>query len=196
LSGRVVLDRLGTHDDRKSRTTIGFADRSSLLYRDVYPIACSSNGWLDFHELIEEFRSRIDSSGDVGRYGWQVAIGALLVRTFLIAIIFLAPAGGAWAANSLPPAYALPGKYRQYSCDQLFNEGRLVSAKAAALSSGKKGGGSGPGAENPEPVVRVPAVLEGAKQPEGTLAVLRQRLDAIKNAAIQSECQIEFLPQK
>jgi hypothetical protein len=123
-------------------------------------------------------------------------MGVSPVRAFLTAIVYVTSVGGAWAASSLPPTYSLPAKYRQYSCGQLFNEGRLVSAQAVALSGEKKGSSAGGSAVNPESVVKVPAVLQSSKQTNGTLIELKQQLDAIETAAIESECQIEFVPQR
>jgi hypothetical protein len=123
------------------------------------------------------------------------------LRTLLLAMI-LAPiaAGGASASTALPATSGLPGKYRQYSCDRLLSEGRAVSARAAALSGARQGEDSG--AAKSDEMIVVPAVfdsskrLDNSKQASDTLHALKKQFDAIQAAAIQSECEIEFVPSQ
>jgi len=45
-----------------------------------------------------------------------------------------------------------------------------------------------------EPIIVLPAVLDSTKQMAGEIAVLRGQMQAIEEAAIQSQCDIEFFP--
>ena len=45
-----------------------------------------------------------------------------------------------------------------------------------------------------EATVVLPGVLESTKQIAGEIAVLRGQMQAIEEAAIQSQCDIEFVP--
>jgi hypothetical protein len=45
-----------------------------------------------------------------------------------------------------------------------------------------------------EPMIVLPAVLDSTKQVAGEIAVLRGQMQAIEEAAIQSQCDIEFVP--
>ena len=47
-----------------------------------------------------------------------------------------------------------------------------------------------------DPVVTVPAALQDAGPTTTELAGLKQELDAIEEAAIQGQCDIEFVPSK
>jgi hypothetical protein len=44
-----------------------------------------------------------------------------------------------------------------------------------------------------EPIIVLPAVLDSTKQMAGEIAVLRGQMQAIEEAAIQSQCDIEFV---
>jgi hypothetical protein len=88
--------------------------------------------------------------------------------------------------------YAWLGKYRRYSCDQLFKEARAVSVRASALAREKYSMNAN--IASTEPMIVLPAVLDSTKQMAGEIAVLRGQMQAIEEAAIQSQCDIEFVP--
>lgn len=100
--------------------------------------------------------------------------------------------GGASASATPPPTYVSPGKYREYSCDQLLGAARDISGRAAALA-GRKSGGD---VASRDPVVAVPADLQDAGLVTGQLAGLKQDLDSVEEAAIQGQCDIEFVGSK
>lgn len=100
---------------------------------------------------------------------------------------------GAAAASAAPqPTYVSPGKYRQYSCDQLLGVARDISGRATALAGRKSGGDMA----SRDPVVTVPPALQDAGPATGELAGLKQELDAVEEAAIQGQCDIEFIGSK
>jgi hypothetical protein len=100
--------------------------------------------------------------------------------------------GGASASATPPPTYVSPGKYREYSCNQLLGAARDISGRAAALA-GRKSGGD---VASRDPVVAVPAALQDAGLVTGQLAGLKQDLDWVEEAAIQGQCDIEFVGSK
>ncbi len=106
------------------------------------------------------------------------------------AIILICGTASALAAPQ--PTYVSPGKYRQYSCDQLLGVARDVSARATGLAGRKSGGDTA----SRDPVVTVPPALQDAGPATGDLAGLKQELDAIEEAAIQGQCDIEFVGSK
>jgi hypothetical protein len=117
--------------------------------------------------------------------------GNRTIRAALAAGILLI-CGGASASATPPPTYVSPGKYREYSCDQLLGAARDISGRAAALA-GRKSGGD---VASRDPVVAVPAALQDAGLVTGQLAGLKQDLDSVEEAAIQGQCDIEFVGSK
>ena len=105
-------------------------------------------------------------------------------------IIVICGTASAFAAPQ--PTYVSPGKYRQYSCDQLLGAGRDISARATALAGRKSDGDMA----SRDPVVTVPPALQDAGPATGELAGLKQGLDAIEEAAIQGQCDIAFVGSK
>lgn len=100
--------------------------------------------------------------------------------------------GTAVAAAAPQPTYVSPGKYRQYSCDRLLGVARNISGRATALAGRKSGGDLA----SRDPVVTVPPALQDAGPTTGELAGLKQELDAVEEAAIQGQCDIEFIGLK
>jgi hypothetical protein len=96
--------------------------------------------------------------------------------------------GTASAFATPQPTYVSPGKYREYSCDQLLGAARNISDRATALAGRKSDMASR------DPVVAVPPALQDAGTSE--VAGLKQELDAIEEAAIQGQCDIEFIRSK
>jgi len=109
-----------------------------------------------------------------------------------VVVAILLICGAASAAAAPQPTYVSPGKYRQYSCGQLLGAARNISARAAALAGRKNGGDMA----SRDPVVTVPAVLEETGRATGELATLKQELDSVEEAAIQGQCDIEFVGSK
>ena len=117
--------------------------------------------------------------------------GNRAIRAAMVAgIILMCGAASALAASQ--PTYVSPGKYREYSCDQLLGAARDISGRAAALA-GRKSGGD---VASRDPVVAVPAALQDAGLVTGQLAGLKQDLDSVEEAAIQGQCDIEFVGSK
>jgi hypothetical protein len=115
---------------------------------------------------------------------WNVTTRAVVTAgTILIC-------GTASAFAAPPPTYVSPGKYRQYSCDQLLGAARTISDRAAALAGRKNDTASR------DPVVAVPPALQDPGPTTSELAGLKQELDAIEEAAIQGQCDIEFIGSK
>jgi hypothetical protein len=113
------------------------------------------------------------------------------IRAAMVAGIILM-CGAASASAASPPTYVSPGKYREYSCNQLLGAARDISGRAAALA-GRKSGGD---VASRDPVVAVPAALQDAGLMTGQLAGLKQDLDSVEEAAIQGQCDIEFVGSK
>jgi hypothetical protein len=95
------------------------------------------------------------------------------------------------AALATTSAYLSPAKYRGFSCAQLLLEGRGISMRASALAGERNVKGAD---ANTEPTVVLPAVLNRNGNMSGELAVLRGQMQAIEEAAIESQCEIEFVP--
>ena len=111
----------------------------------------------------------------------------IVLRATLTSMICMALAGGA-SAGTL--ADLSPAKYRGYSCHQLLQEGHAVSLRAGELAGEK----SVAVANGTEATIALPAILDSEQKMTGELAVLRRQLEAIEEAAIQSQCEIEFVP--
>lgn len=113
------------------------------------------------------------------------------MRTAVTAgIILICGTASAFAAPQ--PAYVSPGKYREYSCDQLLGVARNISGRATALAGRKSGGDIA----SRDPVVTLPAALQDAGPATGALAGLKRELDAVEEAAIQGQCDIAFVGSK
>lgn len=110
-----------------------------------------------------------------------------MLRATLTAMICMALAGGA-SAGTL--ADVSPAKYRGYSCHELLLEAHAISLRAGVLAGERSVGV----AEGTEATIAVPAVLDSDQKMTGELAALRRQMEAIEGAAIQSQCEIEFVP--
>jgi hypothetical protein len=112
---------------------------------------------------------------------WKVTARAVLAASTILMC-------GTLSALATPQStYVSPGKYRQYSCDQLLGAARNISTRATVLAGRKSDMASR------DPVVAVPPVLQDAGPTTSELAGLKQELDAIEEAAIQGQCDIEFI---
>jgi hypothetical protein len=107
----------------------------------------------------------------------------------LIAVVDAMLVGVASASPAPQSAQDLSGKYREYSCDQLLKEARSVSVRVVALDGEKHSG-----IASTESTIVLPAIMDSPKQMTGEIAVLKERMLAIEEAAIQSQCEIVFVP--
>jgi hypothetical protein len=116
------------------------------------------------------------------------------MRAGLIAIISVMLVGAASASAASQSAFVSPGKYREYSCDQLLKAGRVASLRATALAGGKNAVAANSKLASTESTVVLPAALDSSEQVAGELSVLKEQMQAIEDAAIQSQCDIQFVP--
>jgi hypothetical protein len=116
------------------------------------------------------------------------------MRAALIAAVSVTLVGVASASPAPQSAYVSPGKYREYSCDQLFKVGRATSLRATELAGEKNAVAASSNLASTDPVVVLPAVFDSTKQAGGELAALKEQMQAIEDAAIQSQCDIQFVP--
>jgi hypothetical protein len=116
------------------------------------------------------------------------------LRMALIATVSVVLVDAALASPAPQLAYVSPGKYRGYSCNQLLKEARAVSGRAIALTWGGNRGLVQNKLASAELTVVLPAVLDSTKRMTGELAGLKAQMEAIEEAAIQSQCDIEFVP--
>jgi hypothetical protein len=104
-------------------------------------------------------------------------------------------AGCVLAASAVPASASQPditaGYYRKYSCAQLLQEGRAISARATAVTHGLADAQVSETASAEDAVI-IPGALSSPKPASGELGILKQKLAAIQDATIQSQCQIEF----
>jgi hypothetical protein len=122
--------------------------------------------------------------GSSSDWRWSVTTRAVVTAGTILMC------GTASAFATPQPTYVSPGKYRQYSCDQLLGAARDISDRATALAGRKSDLASR------DPVVAVPPALQDAGPTTSELAGLKQELDAIEEAAIQGQCDIEFIRAK
>lgn len=113
------------------------------------------------------------------------------MRHLLVAVLGFVLIAPATSARALPTRFDA-GHYRNFTCQQLAEEGRKVSARAVALS-GEAGNGRPTNFESTEDVVVMPKVVSDRKSVFNEFALLKQQMLAIEDASIQSQCQIEFL---
>ena len=107
----------------------------------------------------------------------------------------LAMAGCASKSEDISPSYVSPMNYQNYSCDQLIQEGRSVSSRAAIASGQQDKARSKDAVKTGVGVVLFWPVLlfmdgDGPKAAE--LASLKGQMDAIESAAIQKKCRVTF----
>jgi hypothetical protein len=112
------------------------------------------------------------------------------LRAAVIGIVSLMLVGAALASPAPQSAYISPGKYREYSCDQLLEAARMASPRVAALAREKNTAAAN--SDHARTIVVLPAALD--KQEAGELSILKEQMQAIEDAAIQSQCDIEFVP--
>jgi len=122
--------------------------------------------------------------GSSSDWRWSVTTRAVVTAGTILMC------GTASAFATPQPTYVSPGKYRQYSCDQLLGAARDISDRATALAGRKSDLAS-------RDVVAVPPALQAAGPTTSEPAGLKQELDAIEEAAIQGrQCDIEFIRAK
>jgi len=113
-----------------------------------------------------------------------------------IGVLFaLSIAGCASRSADISPSYVSPMNYQNYTCDQLIQEGRTVSSRAAIASGQQDKARSNDAVKTGVGVVLFWPVLlfmngDGPKAAE--LASLKGQMEAIEQASIQKNCQIKF----
>jgi hypothetical protein len=115
---------------------------------------------------------------------WKATMPALAIASII------SMCGTACAAPPLP--YVSPGKYRQYSCNQLLEVARKFSDRATAPADRKRNDD----VASSDSVVIVPLALQDGGHANGEAAGSKQEMDAIEEAAIQGQCEIEFVRAK
>jgi hypothetical protein len=84
------------------------------------------------------------------------------------------------------------GSYRKYTCPELLEAGREVSARASVLLGETKKTHTVSDMASTEDTIEVPGPVSEAKPVAGELALARKQLLAIEDASVQSQCEIEF----
>jgi hypothetical protein len=86
------------------------------------------------------------------------------------------------------------GDYRNLTCPELAQEGRVISKRGFMLSGLKAGLGGREGTETAPAMVIVWPVTSpvGDKQQSANLALAFKQMDAIEQASIASQCSIRF----
>ena len=113
----------------------------------------------------------------------------------LSGLMALAIAGCASKSSDIAPSYVSPMNYQSYTCDQLVQEGRSVSSRAALASGQQDKMRSRDAVKTGVGVVLFWPVLlfmDGDGQKAAELASLKGQMDAIEQASIQKKCRIEF----
>ena len=109
--------------------------------------------------------------------------------------IALALTGCASKSEDISPSYVSPMNYQNYTCDQLIQEGRSVSSRAAIASGQQDKARSRDSVKTGVGIVLFWPVLlftDGDGQKAAELASLKGQMDAIEQAAIQKNCQVKF----
>jgi hypothetical protein len=114
------------------------------------------------------------------------------MRAAVIAVFNVMSVGAAPASPAPQSAYISPGQYREYSCDQLLKAARMASPRVATLDGEKNVAVANSGLVGT--TVVLPAALDSSKQEAGELSTLKEQMQAIEDAAIQSQCDIQFVP--
>jgi len=115
----------------------------------------------------------------------------------LLALACLAPLIGACASRSsdIQASYVSPVQYQNYSCQQLVEEGRRVSAHAARVAGHQDDKRTNDAVLTGVAVVLFwPALfaLEGDGQMAAELARLKGEMEAIEKASLEKNCGIQF----
>ena len=110
-------------------------------------------------------------------------------------LLALAVAGCASKSEDISPSYVSPMNYQNYTCDQLIQEGRSVSTRAAMASGQQDKARSHDAVKTGVGIVLFWPVLlfmDGDGQKAAELASLKGQMDAIESAAIQKNCRVQF----
>jgi hypothetical protein len=113
----------------------------------------------------------------------------------LAAIVALTVAGCASKSSDITPAYVSPVMYQGYTCQQLAQEARGVSARAGQVSGAQDQKRSNDQiATGVAIVVFWPAAffVGGDGPASAELAQLKGQMNAIEQASIQKKCGIQF----
>lgn len=112
------------------------------------------------------------------------------MRSFFVAILGLTLVGFAASANASSTHFD-PGYYRKYTCQQLFDEGRKMSAQGSPFPV-KLIRATLP-MLRAEDIIVMPGIVSEERPISSQLALIKQQMLAIEDASIQSQCEIEFL---
>lgn len=104
-------------------------------------------------------------------------------------------AGCATSSMDIEPSYVSPVAYQNYTCDQLAEEARRVSARAAVVSGRQDKARSRDAVATTVGVVLFwPALfaIDGDGPKAAEVARLKGEMEAIEAASTQKQCQITF----
>lgn len=104
--------------------------------------------------------------------------------------------GCAQRADEIAPSYVSPLAYESYTCQQIFEESKRVSARAASVAGVQDSQASNDAvAMGVGLVVFWPALFFiGGQDQSAELARLKGEKDALEQAAIRKNCGIDFRP--
>ena len=117
----------------------------------------------------------------------------MVIAAAACATIFVACAQ---RADEIPPSYVSPLAYESYTCQQIFEESRRVSARAASVAGVQDSQASTDAvAMGVGLVVFWPALFFiGGQDQSAEIGRLKGEKDALEQAAIRKNCNIEFRP--
>lgn len=118
-----------------------------------------------------------------------------MVRIFFIVVIIVLAANAASASSAKSAPNGFASHYFKYSCDQLLKEAQKISARAIASPGDREPKSTNNRIVTTEPTVVLPRALDEnePKPASGELADLRERMRAVEDASIQSQCEFEFV---
>jgi hypothetical protein len=117
------------------------------------------------------------------------------MRIIGVLVLTTAALGGASGqAQQLPPAYPPSSSYRQLTCVELAQEGRVISKRGFMLSGLTAGATGGDSTATALATVAVWPVTASAgnRQRSDSLALALKQMDAVEQASIESQCSIRF----
>jgi hypothetical protein len=111
---------------------------------------------------------------------------------FVGIVTFAAVAGCAPSLAQTSSANLLANSYREFTCNQLAQEGRAISKKGFVASGLLAGQGGSDATEKAPAIIVVWPVPLGDKQQSDTLALAYSQMNALERASISSQCSIRF----
>ena len=113
----------------------------------------------------------------------------------LVPVLCLAVAGCASSSAEITPAYVSPFIYQNLNCQQLAQEAQGISARATQLAGAQDQQRTNDTiATTAAVIVFWPAafLVGGDKQTAAELAQMKGQMNAVEQAAIQKNCNIQF----